>query len=485
MSLFGLIAQISLFDLIAQILNYFYTLTRDFGLAIMLLTLAVMVLVTPLTLKGTKSMLAMQRLQPEMKKLQSKYKNDRQKLNEEMLKFYKENNINPVGGCLPLLVQMPIFFVLYRVIYGLTAHAPYGQDMGHEFGMAARNPAAVYKNFGFFHPGHLASDSRMFTALSGTRRMSSFGLDLADTAQHTLGSGLARALPFLALFAIVGVTGWYQQRQIQARNAGTAINPQQQMIMKFMPFFLPVIAFGLPAGVVLYFLISNVYRIGQQGFITRTMYREAHPGGSIPTKAVDTTAKKGAAPAKKGAAPAKKGWRQQLSELKKSADLPQVGKNSPGRKAAAQRAAKSGTSTKNETSTKNGTGTKKAPPSRNGSGAKTPGPAKNGLAKNGAGPSPAKAAPKAAASNAKTRAKPAAGGPKATPSTKAVPATAAKRDAAPVEAPSDAGSGDATSVPAESTTAESAERAPSPSRAPSRRAPAANPNRSRDKKKRK
>ena len=69
-------------------------------------------------------MLMMQQLQPEMKKLQSKYKDDRQKLNEELLKFYKENNINPVGGCLPLLVQTPVFLVLYSVLRGLTLRVP-------------------------------------------------------------------------------------------------------------------------------------------------------------------------------------------------------------------------------------------------------------------------------------------------------------------------------------------------------------------------
>ena len=79
-----------------------------------------MIVVTPLTLKGTRSMMVMQQLQPEMKKIQTRYKDDRQKLNEELLKFYKENDISPLGGCLPLLVQMPVFLVLYQVLRGLT-----------------------------------------------------------------------------------------------------------------------------------------------------------------------------------------------------------------------------------------------------------------------------------------------------------------------------------------------------------------------------
>src|SRR5690606_32319096 len=112
------------FDLLAQVMAFFYTLVPSYGFTIIALTLVVMVILTPLTLKGTRSMMMMQQLQPEMKKLQTQYKDDRQKLNEELMKFYKENNINPVGGCLPLLVQMPVFIVLYNVLRGLTQRVP-------------------------------------------------------------------------------------------------------------------------------------------------------------------------------------------------------------------------------------------------------------------------------------------------------------------------------------------------------------------------
>src|SRR3954468_16624403 len=90
-------------------------------MAIVLLTITVRLILFPLTAKQARSMMAMQRVQPELKRLQAKYKNDRQKLNEEMMKFYKENQINPLAGCLPLLLQLPLFIVLYRVIAGLTA----------------------------------------------------------------------------------------------------------------------------------------------------------------------------------------------------------------------------------------------------------------------------------------------------------------------------------------------------------------------------
>src|SRR5215210_3959730 len=109
-----------LFEVIAKVLSFFYDLIPNYAVAIALLTLVVMVITTPFTLKGTRSMIQMQRLQPEMKKLQTQYKDDRQKLNEELMAFYKENNLNPLGGCLPLLLQTPIFILLYNVVRGLT-----------------------------------------------------------------------------------------------------------------------------------------------------------------------------------------------------------------------------------------------------------------------------------------------------------------------------------------------------------------------------
>src|SRR5262245_34912934 len=119
-----------------------YDLVPSYGFAIITLTLLVMIVTTPLTLKGTRSMMVMQRLQPEMKRIQDKYKDDKEKLNEELLGFYKENNINPMSGCLPLFLQMPVFIVLYRVISGLTLPAStIGIQMGWTGGQLSAGDA--------------------------------------------------------------------------------------------------------------------------------------------------------------------------------------------------------------------------------------------------------------------------------------------------------------------------------------------------------
>ena len=119
-----------MFDLFATILAWFYAITHNYAIAIALLTLCVMIVLTPLTLKGTKSMLQLQKLQPQVKRLQAEHKGDRQKLNEEMMALYKENRINPLSGCLPLLLQAPIFFILYRVLSGLTRTCPSDGEIG-------------------------------------------------------------------------------------------------------------------------------------------------------------------------------------------------------------------------------------------------------------------------------------------------------------------------------------------------------------------
>src|SRR5215468_6597974 len=119
----------SMYNALGAVLAFFYSVVPNLGISIILLTIAVMIILYPLTAKQFKSMIAMQRVQPEIKKLQAKYKNDRQKLNEEMMKFYKENQINPLGGCLPLLAQMPVFIALYQTLRDIQHFIPTDSSM--------------------------------------------------------------------------------------------------------------------------------------------------------------------------------------------------------------------------------------------------------------------------------------------------------------------------------------------------------------------
>lgn len=382
-----------MYNIIAWPLEHLYELWPNYAGAITLLTLLIMVLLLPLTLKGTRSMLAMQKLQPEMKKLQAKHRDDRQRLNEEMMKFYKENNINPMSGCLPLLLQTPVFIFLYRTLYQLINRAPYGQDMGAAaaYGSGGRTGAAAqFHQFGYFQPKHLSTTSRLYQDLSHTRSMRSFGINLAESAQKAVsGHSLSYAVPFIVLVLGVTATSYYQQRQIAGRNPeAQQANPQQAMLMKIMPLFFAFISFTLPAGVVVYFFVSNVFRIGQQGLITRTMYHDADGPLATTGRATDKTSAK--VPAAVGAKP--KGFLASMKELSQSDAMPDL---KGTRRAGGQGAAKA-------------TGSKPAPkgaPARNGK----PGGAKS----TGSKSAPAKAAgAKKPATNAKPAApkKPAASG---------------------------------------------------------------------------
>ena len=191
-----------MYDLIVKPLEFYYGLWPNYAGAIALLTLTIMIILLPLTLKGTRSMLAMQKLQPEMKALQAKHRDDRQKLNEEMLKFYQENKINPMAGCLPLLLQMPVFFILYSTINGLVHRAPFGQDLGAAAATAVRTGGA-FENFGNFEPKYLDHNSALFQDLNATNQMRSFGLDLAESATKAFGDGIVHAAPFLLLVLAV------------------------------------------------------------------------------------------------------------------------------------------------------------------------------------------------------------------------------------------------------------------------------------------
>src|SRR4051812_4329694 len=244
-----------MFDAIAKpmasALALFYELIPNYGIAIVLLTVAVMLALTPFTVKSTRSMLAMQRLQPELKRLQAQHKNDRQALNEAMMAFYKEHNVNPLSGCLPMLLQMPVFFALYQAIHGPTNNPPrYLSHTSDLFMSLCPSYSKVANSCG---QGFVVE-------------MKVLGIDLAQTVGKASKLGFATALPFYVLLALTTATQYYQQRQISNRNPqAAAANPQMAMMQKVFPLVFLVIYIRIPAAVVLYFLVSNLLRIGQQG----------------------------------------------------------------------------------------------------------------------------------------------------------------------------------------------------------------------------
>jgi YidC/Oxa1 family membrane protein insertase len=250
------------FEIISNALNFFFELVPNYAFAIAMLTLCVMVITTPLTLKSTRSMIEMQRYQPEIRKLQAQYKDDRQKLNEEMMRFYREHNINPLGSCLPLLIQAPVFSILFYVVQGLTAQSKF---VGVQRYLTELVPGAVVTDG--FRPKYLDRSTELYQALLGKDHMNSFGVDLSRNAGEALSDGFVTALPYIALVAVIAVLSWYQQRQIMGRNPGQEITSQQRMMMRLGPALYVFFAFISPAAIGVYFLVSTIWRVGQQAYI--------------------------------------------------------------------------------------------------------------------------------------------------------------------------------------------------------------------------
>jgi YidC/Oxa1 family membrane protein insertase len=257
------------FEVFAAALAGFYALVGNYGLAIILLTVAVRVLLLPLSIKQTRSMREMQRIQPEVKKIQAKHKGDRQKMNEEMMALYKEHGVNPFGGCLPLLMQFPVFIALYRLI---SVPLDY---MGYEFsGTQDWQPVEVSGIMEQVQNSALARGLDT-AAVEVNSFLGVFRLDCkpADVFAVNAGcdGGIVGLIPYLILIGLMGFTTFYQQKQMQAQRGATTDPQAQQMqiFMKIMPFMLMFFSFNFAAGLTLYWLTTNLWSIVQQHIMLR------------------------------------------------------------------------------------------------------------------------------------------------------------------------------------------------------------------------
>ena len=231
------------FELFSAALAGFYAFVPVLGLGIILLTLVARLLLLPLSIKQTKSMREMQVIQPEVKKLQTKYKGDPQKRNEEMMKLYKEHGVNPFGGCLPLVMQMPVFLGLFYVVRRPLQYMGPELLSGSALAEALREaPRQVYRFLGVLH--------------------------LDETLVEVWGRNAIEAIPYVLLILVMGATTYYQQRQMTAsRGASDAQAQQMQLIMRVLPLMLMVFGVNFPAGVVLYWVTTNAWTIVQQRLI--------------------------------------------------------------------------------------------------------------------------------------------------------------------------------------------------------------------------
>ncbi len=217
------------FDIIAKpcvwLMNKLYSVIPNYGIAIIILTLLIKLILWPLGSKSYKSMSEMKKIQPLMKEIREKYKNDKKKMNEEVMGLYRTYKINPLGGCLPMVVQLPVFFALYRMLYQAIElrHAP------------------------FF----LWIDD-----LSAPDRLGHFAIDHIPFMEPPYG------IPVLTI--IMGASMLLQQKMSPPMG-----DPTQAKMMMFMPVIFTVIFINFSSGLVLYWLINNILSIAQQYYIQK------------------------------------------------------------------------------------------------------------------------------------------------------------------------------------------------------------------------
>jgi len=209
---------------IEQIVIFLYqNVVPSYGLVIILLTLIVRVVLTPLTISQTKSMAKMQKMQPKLKEIQKKYKDDKQKVQEKTMEFYRQNNVNPLAGCLPLLLQMPIFFALFQ---------------------ALREPSDIVRNvLGPFMLNNVPNPNYNF-----------LWLNLNQPDQYYILVILMVATMFLT-------------------TKMTTTDPKQSVISYAMPVVFGFISINLPSGILIYWVTTNIWSIGQQGLVNKWVKR--------------------------------------------------------------------------------------------------------------------------------------------------------------------------------------------------------------------
>lgn len=218
------------FDFISQILlqslGFFYRFVHNWGWAIVILSLAVYFILYPLTLKQMRSMKEMQALQPHIEEIRKAYKDDAQKQNKEIMELYRKHKVNPLGGCLPLLLQMPIFFALYQALMRSVA----------------------LKGASFLWIKDLSEPDRLF---------------MLPVSLPVLGNEI-NILP------IVMTIGMFIQQKISLVSTSSASAEQQRLMMIIMPLMFGLIFYHMPAGLVLYWFINSALMLLYQFRISRT-----------------------------------------------------------------------------------------------------------------------------------------------------------------------------------------------------------------------
>ena len=249
---------------LSLIIRPIYNLIENYGITIIIATILIKILTIPLTIKSQKNMAKTQMIQPEIQKIQEKYKNDRNMLAMEMQKVYKKYDVNPMGGCLPLLIQMFILFGFIGVIYHPFEHIL--QMSGKEIANVAQSLGLSRKTDEMQLWGAAGINDALKAGGFGTINFNFFGIDLTKVPQADVKNWTVWIFPVLATVATY-LSGIQTQMQ-QKKNAGSSANNNQpapgSTMMKIMPIMTAVFTVMMPIGMSLYWFVSTFFQIVQQ-----------------------------------------------------------------------------------------------------------------------------------------------------------------------------------------------------------------------------
>jgi len=254
---------------VARLLETLYSFTGSWGIAIILFTLLVRMVTHPLTKKQMDSMQKMQRLQPQMKVLQEKFKNDKEALSRETMLLYKENKISPLAGCLPLLIQIPIFILLFQVLNTLVSTEGFSATfLGVDLGGSVYSTVVEACN-----ATTVGLTEEIIENLAILKGWPSTDLGITNVGYAVLNNpaGLLNFSYYIAnsiLLLVIGFLTWYQQKLTSSGN------PQMVAMNIIMPIFLTWICLSFPGGVLLYWGTTSLLGVVQQLYTSRRVKKE-------------------------------------------------------------------------------------------------------------------------------------------------------------------------------------------------------------------
>ena len=235
------------------------------GLSVLFLTILVRILLFPLFVKQIKSQRAMSELAPKIKELQTKHKNDRERLGQETMALYKEHGVNPLMGCLPLVLQAPVFYALFHVLRYISEHG--GNNV----------PPTFKPEYGWTTDLlHSAGHAHVFGVPLALGFRTASKAVAFDASPNTV-----KIVTVVAIIVMASTT-FLTQRQLMARNAksGTPMQSQQKMLLYVLPPLFALFGLNFQMGVLIYWVTSNVWSLGQQHFVIKAMPIVQGPGAS-------------------------------------------------------------------------------------------------------------------------------------------------------------------------------------------------------------